>query len=248
MNLKKLIFATFPIFSMICSAELYAAEPQGISHSHMNEINYPSQQKDTLGKARMYVPEAKTDIDREVAPGQLPQYQTPLHYGYKEIKFKSSADMNTSSSLNNSTPQFGEKVSKRRATKNSFPIRHSDGLYFYREGIFYLQKGDTYEIHPPHVGFRVPSIPSSRRDYTFEGITYYYYYGTFYVYNTDVKMYDVVFPPAGAIVDWVPEYAEEKVVDGELHYVANGVEYKEISLSFGNSKWYQIVSVDEKKY
>lgn len=67
MKLKKIIFATFSM----CSLLSYAG-PNGtssaISHSHLNEYNYPTQSKGTLGKARMYVPEAKTDIDRDVVP------------------------------------------------------------------------------------------------------------------------------------------------------------------------------------
>lgn len=238
MNLKKLIFATFTMCTLLWSSDLYAG-PNMISHSHLNEYNYPSQSEDTLGKSKMYVPEAKTDIDREVAPGQLPQYQNPLYYGYKQHKFKEPTATNTNNDY--STPHFGEKVSKRRATKNTFPISHHDGIYHYRDGIFYLQKGDTYEIHAPHVGFRVPSIPAARRKYTFDGVEYYYYYGTFYVLNQDVKMYDVTEAPVGAVVDWIPADAEKKVIDGELYHVANGIIYKESSMSVGTMKWYEVV-------
>ena len=61
-------------------------------------------------------------------------------------------------------------------------------------------------------------------------------------------MYDVAIPPVGAIVDWIPENAEKIEIDGEAYYVANGVQYKEVSLNVVNSKWYQIVAVDANKY
>jgi hypothetical protein len=245
MKMKESILVTFSICILLCSADLYAAEGNRIVHGHLYEYNYPSQQsKDTLGKATIYTPDAKSDLDRDVPPGLLPQYMNPNYYGYKEVKHIRSAG--SESSNNYSTPHFGERVSKRRATKNSFQIRHSDGIYHYRDGIFYLQKEDTYVIHEPHVGFRVPTIPVGRREYTFDGTAYYYYYGTFYVFNPVVKMYDVAVPPVGAIVDWIPRDAEMKEMSGETYYIVNGVKYKEVSLSVANSKWYQVVAVDTK--
>ncbi len=246
MKMKKSILVTFSIYMLLCSADLYAADRNRIVHGHLYDYNFPSQQtKDTLGKATIYFPDAKSDLDREVPPGLLPQYINPNYYGYKETKYKNSAD--TQSENDFSIPRYGEKVSKRRATKNSFQIRHSDGIYHYRNGIFYLQKNDMYEIHAPHVGFRVPSIPAARREYTLGNVAYYYYYGTFYMFNPTVKMFDVCVPPIGAIVDWIPENAEEIEIAGELYHIANGVQYKEV-LNMASSKWYQIMAVDAKKY
>lgn len=247
MKMKKPILVTFSIYMMLCSADLYAADRNRIAHGHLYEYNFPSQQtKDTLGKATIYMPEAKSDLDREVPPGQLPQYMNPNYYGYKEIRHNTSTETNYSNDIN--APRYGEKASKRRATKNSFQINHSDGIYHYRNGIFYLQKNDQYEIHKPHIGFRVPSIPAERRKYMFDGVAYYYYYGTFYVYDQTIKMYDVTIPPVGAIVDWIPGNAEKIEIDGELFYVANGIQYKDISLNMAKPKWYQIVAVDANKY
>lgn len=242
--MKKSNFVTLLICMLSWSAGLYAQRKE-IPHGHLYDYNYPSQQKkDSLGKSKIYIPDAKSDLDRDVPPGLLPQYMNPNYYGYKEVKHSSSAGSEPRNDF--STPHFGEKVSKRRATKNSFQIQHSDGIYHYRDGIFYLQKEDTYEIHEPLVGFRVPSIPVGRREYTFDGTAYYYYYGTFYVFNSVVKMYDVTVPPVGAIVDWIPNDAEMTQVSGETYYIVNGVKYKEVSLSVANSKWYQIVAVDAK--
>ena len=247
MKKTKSIIVTFSIYMLLCSADLYAADRNPIAHGHLYDYNYPSQQKkDSLGKASVCIPDAKSDLDREVPPGLLPQYMNPNYYGYKEIKQNTSTAANPSNDF--SSPHYGEKVSKRRATKNSFQIRHSDGIYHYRNGIFYLQINDQYEIHKPHVGFRVPTIPAERRKYTFNDVAYYYYYGTFYVFDQTVKMYDVAIPPVGAIVDWIPENAEKVEIDGEPYYVANGVQYKEVSLNVVNSKWYQIVAVDANKY
>lgn len=245
MKLEKFILSTFTICMLSYSVDLYA-ERKEIPHGHLYDYNYPSQQsKDSLGKSTVYFPDAKSDLDREVPPGLLPQYMNPNYYGYKETKHISAA--NTQSENDFSKPHYGEKVSKRRATKNAFQIRHSDGIYHYRNGIFYLQKNDMYEIHAPHIGFRVPSVPAMRREYTLDNVAYYYYYGTFYVFNPTVKMFDVCVPPVGAIVDWIPKNAEKKEIDGELYHIANGVQYKEM-LNAANSKWYQIVAVDAKKY
>lgn len=239
MNLEKLFLSAFSTCMLFSSTKLYA-EQKGVVHGHLYEVSYPTNQpKDTLGRPTLYMPEAKSDLDRKVEPGLLPQYLTPNNYGYKELKYKTSTSTNTNS--DSSTPHFGEKVSKRRATKNTFDILHPDGIYHYRDGIFYLQNNDKYEIHEPHIGFRVPSIPSARREFTSEGISYYYYYGTFYVLNPDVKMYDVVEPPVGALVDWIPSDAEKRVIDGDQVYVAKGIQYKETSLVVGTQKWYQVV-------
>lgn len=247
MKMKKSILATLSICMLLCSADFCAAERNRIAHGHLYDYNFPSQQKkDSLGKATVYIPDAKSDLDREVPPELLPQYMNPNYYGYKEIKHKTSTE--TNSGNNFSSPYYGEKVSKRRATKNAFQISHSDGIYYYRNGVFYLQKNDAYEIHKPHVGFKVPTIPAERRKYTFNNVAYYYYYGTFYVYDQTIKMYDVVIPPVGAIVDWIPGDAEKIEIEGEAYYVANGIQYKDISLDVAKSKWYQIVSVDANKY
>lgn len=237
--MRPIIFSAFTTCMLLCSSNIYAQQNK-IIRGHLYEVSYPTQQpKDTMGRPTIYMPDAKSDMDRVVQPGQLPQYVTPLYYGYKEIKHNGSAEANTSQKP--STPRYGEEVSKRTATKNSFAIHHSDGIYHYREGIFYLQKGDKYEIHAPHVGFRVPNIPEARREYKNGDVAYYYYYGTFYVFNPRVKMYDVAEPPVGAVVDWIPEDAEKKVVDGESFHVANGVRYKESSMSVGTMKWYEVV-------
>lgn len=247
MKMKKSILVTFSISMLLWSVDLFAADQKRIAHGHLYDYNFPSQQKkDSLGKASVYIPDSKSDLDREVPPGLLPQYMNPSYYGYKEVKHNSSTEKSYSNDIN--VPHYGEKVSKRRATKNSFQISHSDGIYHYRNGVFYLQKNDIYEIHKPHVGFRVPTIPAERRKYTFDNVAYYYYYGTFYVYDQTVKMYDVAIPPVGAIVDWIPRNAEKIEIDGEAYYVANGIQYKDISLNATKSKWYQIVAVDATKY
>lgn len=242
MDSKKLFCIVVSTFIMTCFTDIFA-QRKNVVHGHLYEYSYSSDEsKDTLGRSKIYMPEAKSDMDRETPPGMLPQYINPNYYGYKKLKHN---DL-TNSNNNISTPRFGEKVSKRRATKNSFAIRHSDGIYYYRNGIFYLEKKDMYEIHLPQIGFRVPSIPTERREYMIGDVAYYYYYGTFYVFNSFVKMFDVVEPPIGGIVDWIPDDAEKRMIDGELIYIDKGIQYKELSLSMGAQKWYQIIAVESK--
>lgn len=129
--MKPIIFSAFTTCMLLCSSNIYAQQNK-IIRGHLYEVSYPTQQpKDTMGRPTIYMPDAKSDMDRVVQPGQLPQYVTPLYYGYKEIKHNGSAEANTSQKP--STPRYGEEVSKRTATKNSFAIHHSDGIYHYRD-------------------------------------------------------------------------------------------------------------------
>lgn len=145
-------------------------------------------------------------------------------------------------------PQFGKVVSKKEATKKSFLVDYPLDDFFYRDGIFYLhdKKNDRYEIQAPHVGFRVPNLPESRRVYQLNGETYTYAYGSFFKYVPSVKQYEVVAPPVGAVVDWVPSGAEKIVVEDDRYCLINGVQYLEIILK--GRIWYKIVMVDSDLY
>lgn len=144
------------------------------------------------------------------------------------------------------TPQFGKVVPKKQATRKSFAIQHPSGMFYFNNGIFYFQDADRYVIHEPYLGFRVPSLPSERREYKLKSGTYFYYYGTFYTYNYYGKYFEVIAPPQDVIVDWVPEGGESFVVEGDVYYTIDGVQYQVINPT--GRLLYKVIVVDEKLY
>ncbi len=139
-------------------------------------------------------------------------------------------------------PRHGEIVSMKKATKKSQVIHHHTGSYYYRDGIYYRFHNNQYMIHHPHVGFRVSSIPSYRTVWV-NGVSYYYYYGTFYSYMAPSREYVVVAPPVGAIVESIPEGYEKIDINGNTYYTVGGVQYK--AVIFNGEIWYEVIKVDD---
>ncbi|MCQ2189939.1 MAG: DUF6515 family protein [Paludibacteraceae bacterium] len=139
-------------------------------------------------------------------------------------------------------PQHGQVVPMKKATKKAHVIKHHTGDYYYRDGIFYRYHNNKYVIHHPHVGFRVASIPSYRTVWV-NGVSYYYYYGTFYTYMAPSREYVVVAPPVGAIVESIPEGYEKIDINGNTYYTVGGVQYK--AVIFNGEIWYEVIKVDD---
>lgn len=149
--------------------------------------------------------------------------------------------------LNAYFPVYGHKVGKRTATKESLLIPRQAGDYYYRDGIFFsksLNSNRRYVIDRPCSGLRVPDIPASRNEYIVNGVSYYYYYGTFYIYDNFTSEYVVVTPPVGLVVNKLPDYAKKVVVDGQSYYIVDNVVYKAVGTD--GKKKYEVTNLDRK--
>lgn len=149
--------------------------------------------------------------------------------------------------LNSYFPVYGHKVGKRTATKESLLIPRQAGDYYYRDGIFFsksLNSNRRFVIDKPCSGLRVPDIPASRNEYIVNGVSYYYYYGTFYIYDASTSEYVVVTPPVGLVVNSMPAYAMKIVINDNSYYVVDNVLYKAIR-SEGKEK-YEVTNLDRK--
>lgn len=139
-------------------------------------------------------------------------------------------------------PHYGAPASQKKATRKAHMIKHHTGDYYYRDGIFYRYHNNKYEIHRPHAGFRVNSIPEYRLVMV-NSVPFYYYYGTFYSFNAPTKEYIVVAPPVGAIVESIPEGYEKIDINGNTYYTVGGVQYK--AVIYNGEIWYEVIKVDD---
>lgn len=145
-------------------------------------------------------------------------------------------------------PIFGYEVSKRTATKESILISRPSGDFYYRDGIFFSQSPKNsrkYVIHKPCCGFRVPNIPSSRREYVVNDISYYYFYGTFYIYDDSTSEYVVVAPPAGLVLNKLPRGARVVEVGDNRYYIVGNVLYK--ALCSEEKCKFEVAKLDRKE-
>ena len=174
----------------------------------------------------------------------------------KESNYGTSAITNTGSLigvfskdylLTGFIPVYGYEVSKRTATKESLFIPRASGDYYYRDGVFFsksLKNDRKYVIDRPCCGIRVPEIPASRLEYVVDDVPYYYYYGTFYVYDASASEYVVVVPPVGLTLNNLPDYAKKVVVDGNSYYIVDNVVYKAVWTE-GKCR-YEVTKLDRK--
>lgn len=138
----------------------------------------------------------------------------------------------TNDVLNSSCTNFGFEVSKRKATKESLLVSRQAGDFYYRDGIFFSpskENGNKYEIQKPNSGLSVPVLPASSKVYEFEGVSYYYYYDTYYVFDKSRLEYVVVAPPVGLVVDVLPCDAQAVMVDDSRYMITDNVLYKDVS-------------------
>ena len=77
------------------------------------------------------------------------------------------------------------------------------------------------------------------------GRPYYYYYGTFYAPVADNSdEYQVVAPPAGAVVDALPEGYEVAEVDGKPYLMLDGTYYETVETDlFDDGYGYRVVAI-----
>ena len=96
--------------------------------------------------------------------------------------------------------------------------------YFYDDGIYYQQTGDSYdEVYPP-IGAEVPDPPDGAVAIEAGNQTYYYAGGAFYVQQGDG--YVIAPTPIGVTVPELPPGAVQVSVNGTVAYQFNGIYYQ----------------------
>ena len=98
-------------------------------------------------------------------------------------------------------------------------VTGSWGTYQYSKGVFYKPDGKQWIVVPAPVGARVKDRPAAASMIVYRNVPYLYYNGAFYVWNVNAKAADVVAPPAGAIVTYIPETAVKQDRNGQTCYV-----------------------------
>jgi len=74
-------------------------------------------------------------------------------------------------------------------------IAHRNVNYHFVDGVFYKLKNDKYVVIKSPRGIRISILPSRAKAVHIGGIKYHYYYGTYYEYLPDLKVYEVVDNP-----------------------------------------------------
>ena len=67
---------------------------------------------------------------------------------------------------------------------------------------------------------------------------YYYQNGVFYVLDADGQ-YRVIVPPAGALVDELPDDNEKIRIDGEVYYNVDDTIYEQVRID--GQKYYEVI-------
>ncbi|KKL98486.1 hypothetical protein LCGC14_1823950 [marine sediment metagenome] len=127
--------------------------------------------------------------------------------------------------------------------------------YYYWGGVYYVASGSRYVVVNPPVGAVVYAIPAPTTVVYADSQPYYYIDGAYYVASdkeanlpeenpeykdkqedskqSDPKMleaddhnYEVVGPPVGATVPYLPEKAEKKEIDNKTYFVYGSTYYR----------------------
>ena len=94
----------------------------------------------------------------------------------------------------------------------------SGGLKYFK-GVFYKPEGNQWVVVPAPVGARVKDRPAAGSGIVYNNVPYTYYNGAFYVWNREANAADVVAPPAGATVTYIPDTAVKTERDGKPCYL-----------------------------
>ena len=124
--------------------------------------------------------------------------------------------------------------------------------YYYWGGTYYVASGSNYVVVAPPPGAVVYAVPTYTTVVYVGTTPYYYYGGSYYVATTktapppveipdDVELteeeagppmteddhnYEVVGPPVGATVPYLPDEAEERSVNNVVYFVYDGTYYR----------------------
>lgn len=92
-----------------------------------------------------------------------------------------------------------KKVHKKTAIntppRGAKKIVYKNVNYHFIDGVFYKHRDKKYVIAKPPVGLRVTVLPSHAKILHIAGIKYHYYYGNYYRYLPELKVYEVVENP-----------------------------------------------------
>jgi hypothetical protein len=140
--------------------------------------------------------------------------------------------------------------------------------YYYSGGVYYVQSGSGYTVVAAPTSAVVYSVPASTT-VVYSGDTSYYYYGGTYYSETDAEAtepventedvpaddaeedaelppmmesdtnYEVVAPPAGATVPYMPEEATRETVNDDVYYLYEGTYYR--PFASGDETIYMVV-------
>ena len=131
----------------------------------------------------------------------------------------------------------------------------SDVTYYYWGGVYYVVSGDRYVVVYPPPGAVVYAVPAPTTVIYANSQPYYYIDGAYYVASdkeanlpeenpeykdkqedakqkdpemveADDHNYEVVSPPIGATVPYLPEKAEKKKIDNKTYYIYDGTYYR----------------------
>lgn len=80
----------------------------------------------------------------------------------------------------------------------AYHAKYNNTNYYYDSGIFYQQDNSGYCMVPAPIGFRVPWLPFGASIFYIDNRTYYFYYDTYYLYDSGSNVYIVVEKPAAS--------------------------------------------------
>jgi len=106
------------------------------------------------------------------------------------------------------------------------PIIVGGAPYYYDDGLYYQQAGDSYEEVYPPAGADVPQPPDGAVAIEAGNQTYYYAGGAFYVQQGDG--YVVAPTPIGVTVPELPPGAVQVSINGGVAYQFNGIYYQPV--------------------
>ncbi len=105
---------------------------------------------------------------------------------------------------------------------------HRGRNYYFHDGFYYNNVGNTYALVPAPFGLRVKALPPHHRKIVVVGKSYFYCSGTYYMASNNE--YEVVEPLLGAVVPDLPQdNVEEITIDGEKLYEYDGYLYKALA-------------------
>ena len=125
-------------------------------------------------------------------------------------------------------------------------ISDSTHSYYYKAGIYYIQRPAGFVVSLPAPGIRLKGLPIGYRLVPLGQKLYFYYYGVFYAQVENSDNYQVVEPPEGAVTDALPDGYVIKKVDNTEYYFINGVYYAEVGApAMENKTGYEVVTIIE---